>query len=70
MVFSCKNSFGNMQSWTLSYGMSSVQSLGYGNLEACVHSCNQPDQASIIEIDGKNKWKTIIQNASLSKNHQ
>ncbi len=26
-----------------------------------------PAQASIIEIDGKNKWKTIIQNASLHK---
>ena len=22
-------------------------------------------QASLIEVDGKNKWKTIIQNASL-----
>ena len=27
-----------------------------------------PAQASMIEVDGKNKWKTIIQNASLSKN--
>ena len=25
-------------------------------------------QASMIEVDGKNKWKTIIQNASLNKN--
>ena len=24
-----------------------------------------PAQASLIEVDGKNKWKTIIQNASL-----
>ena len=23
-----------------------------------------PAQASLIEVDGKNKWKTIIQNAS------
>ena len=29
-----------------------------------------PAQASMIEIDGKNKWKTIIQNASLGKNTQ
>ena len=26
-----------------------------------------PAEASLIEIDGKNKWKTIIQNASLNK---
>ena len=26
-----------------------------------------PVQASMIEVDGKNKWKTIIQNASLNK---
>ncbi len=26
-----------------------------------------PAEASMIEIDGKNKWKTIIQNASLNK---
>ena len=26
-----------------------------------------PAEASMIEIDGKNKWKTIIQNASLYK---
>ena len=26
-----------------------------------------PAQASLIEVDGKNKWKTIIQNASLHK---
>ena len=26
-----------------------------------------PAQASLIEVDGKNKWKTIIQNASLNK---
>ncbi len=26
-----------------------------------------PAQASMIEVDGLNKWKTIIQNASLSK---
>ena len=26
-----------------------------------------PAQASLIEVDGKNKWKTIIQNASLYK---
>ena len=29
-----------------------------------------PAQASMIEVDGKDKWKTIIQNASLSKNSQ
>ncbi len=29
-----------------------------------------PAQASLIEVDGKNKWKTIIQNASLSNNSQ
>ena len=29
-----------------------------------------PAQASMIEVDGKNKWKTIIQNASLSKNYE
>ena len=29
-----------------------------------------PAQASLIEVDGKNKWKTIIQNASLSKDSQ
>ena len=29
-----------------------------------------PAQASMIEIDGKNKWKTIIENASLSKNSE
>ena len=29
-----------------------------------------PAQASLIEIDGKNKWKTIIQNASMSKDSQ
>ena len=29
-----------------------------------------PAQASMIEIDGKNKWRTIIQNASLSKNSE
>ena len=29
-----------------------------------------PVQASLIEADGKNKWKTIIQNAPLSKNSQ
>ena len=27
-----------------------------------------PAEASLIEVDGKNKWKTIIQNASLYKN--
>ena len=26
-------------------------------------------EASLIEVDGKNKWKTIIQNASLNRNH-
>ena len=26
-----------------------------------------PAEVSLIEVDGKNKWKTIIQNASLSK---
>ena len=26
-----------------------------------------PAQASLIEVDGKNKWKTIIQNASLHR---
>ncbi len=26
-----------------------------------------PAQASLIEVDGKNKWKTIIQNASLNR---
>ncbi len=26
-----------------------------------------PAQASMIEVDGVNKWKTIIQNASLNK---
>ena len=26
-----------------------------------------PAQASMIEVDGKNKWKTIVQNASLNK---
>ena len=29
-----------------------------------------PDQASMIEIDDKNKWKTIIQNASLNKDSE
>ena len=29
-----------------------------------------PAQASMIEVDGANKWKTIIQNASLSKNSE
>ena len=29
-----------------------------------------PAQASMIEVDGKNKWKAIIQNASLGKNTQ
>ena len=29
-----------------------------------------PAQASLIEVDGKNKWKTIIQNASLSKDSE
>ena len=29
-----------------------------------------PAQASMIEVNGKNKWKTIIQNASLSKDSQ
>ncbi len=29
-----------------------------------------PAQEALIEIDGKNKWKTIIQNASLNKNSQ
>ena len=29
-----------------------------------------PAQASLIEVDGLNKWKTLIQNASLSKDHQ
>ncbi len=47
--------------------MSSVQSSGYGNLEVCVHSYNQPAQASMIEVDGLNRWKTIIQNTSLNK---
>ena len=26
-----------------------------------------PAQASLIEVDGVNKWKTIIENASLNK---
>ncbi len=26
-----------------------------------------PAQEAMIEIDGKNRWKTIIQNASLNK---
>ena len=29
-----------------------------------------PAQASMIEVDGKNRWKTIIQNASLSKDSE
>ena len=29
-----------------------------------------PAQASMIEVDGKNKWKTIIQNALLNKNFE
>ena len=29
-----------------------------------------PAQASLIEVDGLNKWKTFIQNASLNKNSQ
>ena len=28
-----------------------------------------PAEASLIEVDGKNRWKTIIQNASLHKNY-
>ena len=27
-----------------------------------------PAEASLIEVDGKNKWLTLIQNASLHKN--
>ena len=27
-----------------------------------------PAETSLIEVDGKNRWKTIIQNASLHKN--
>ena len=26
-----------------------------------------PAEASLIKVDGKNKWKTIIQNAALNK---
>ena len=26
-----------------------------------------PAEASLIEVDGKNRWKTIIQNASLNQ---
>ena len=29
-----------------------------------------PAEASLIEVDGVNKWKTIIQNASLSKDYK
>ncbi len=29
-----------------------------------------PADASMIKVEGKNKWKTIIQNASLSKASQ
>ena len=29
-----------------------------------------PSQASLIEVDGSNKWKTIIQNASLNKDSE
>ncbi len=27
-----------------------------------------PAESALISVDGTNKWKTIIQNASLSKN--
>ena len=35
----------------------------YGSLKG-----RTPAEASVIEVDGENKWKTIIQNASLNAN--
>ena len=35
----------------------------HGSLEG-----KTPAEEALIKVDGKNKWKTIIQNASMSKN--
>ncbi len=56
-------------------GLKRMEYRGYDSVGVATESKNKielkkgktPAQASLIEVDGKNKWKTIIQNASLNK---
>jgi|TARA_B100001750_G_C15521574_1_gene612027 hypothetical protein len=36
----------------------------------CLGGDVTPSEAALIKVDGDNKWKTIIQNASLNRDYE